>query len=243
LNKETSPVIKPFARPRAIARDAASLGVAESLALAILEHRIAPGAKLGEDEIGEIYGVSRTVVRAALQQLAHDQIVQIERHRGAFVAQPSLREAREVFEARALLEPRTARSAAERTTPEDIAALERHIVNEHAALAAQDIGRAVRLSGLFHIEISRIAQQDTIARFIETLIARSSLIIALHWRRAGALCESHAHHALIGAMAAHDGQLAEDLMRSHLVDILSALDLREAGAPPQSLRAAILGDG
>lgn len=234
---------KPTARPRAEPRDAASIPVAEGLALAIHEHRIAPGAKLGEDEIGEIYGVSRTVVRAALQQLAHDQIVQIERNRGAFVAQPSLREAREVFEARALLEPRTARSAAERATPDDIAALERHIEDEHAAIDAADMGRALRLSGLFHIEISRIAHQDTIARFIETLVARSSLIIALYWRRSSALCESHAHHALLGAMAAHDGQLAEELMRSHLVDILSALDLRAAGAPPLSLRAAILGDG
>ncbi|MFT4794804.1 MAG: DNA-binding GntR family transcriptional regulator [Paracoccaceae bacterium] len=233
--------ISPHHRPAV--RDAASIGVAEGIALAIHEHRIAPGAKLGEDEIGEIYGVSRTVVRAALQQLAHDQIVQIERNRGAFVAQPSLREAHEVFEARALLEPRTARSAAERTTPADIAALERHIAGEHAALAANDMGRAVRLSGLFHIEISRIAQQDTIARFIETLIARSSLIIALYWRRSSALCESHAHHALLGALADHDGQAAEELMRSHLVDILSALDLREASAPPRSLRAAILGDG
>ena len=121
--------------------------------------------------------------------------------------------------------------------------MERHIEDEHAALAANDMGRALRLSGLFHIEISRIAQQDTIARFIETLVARSSLIIAIYWRRSSALCESHAHHALTGALADHDGQAAEDLMRSHLVDIHSALELRETSAPPRSLRAAILGEG
>jgi DNA-binding GntR family transcriptional regulator len=239
--RRSQPVTKPAERPRSAPRDAASIAVADGLARAIHEHRLAPGAKLGEDEIGEIYGVSRTVVRAALQHLAHERIVQIERHRGAFVARPRLREAREVFEARALLEPRTARSAAARATPDDIALLERHITDEHAALDANDIGRALRLSGLFHIEISRIADQDTIAGFIESLIARSSLIIALYWRRAGALCESHAHHALLRAMATGDGALAEELMRSHLVDILSALDLRDTEPPARTLRQAILG--
>lgn len=228
-------------KPTRPARETASRSVADGVALAIHEHRLAPGTKLGEDEIGEIYGVSRTVVRAALQTLAHDQLVQIEHNRGAFVAQPSIREAREVFEARALLEPRTARSAAERTSAADIDRLKAHIEAEHAALKAHDNGKALHLSGLFHIEISRIADQATIARFIETLIARSSLIIALYWRRESALCESHAHHALLDALAAHDGDQAEELMHGHLVDILSALDLREKPADPPNLREALLG--
>lgn len=71
--------------------------VAARLALAIHEHRLAPGTKLSEDEVGLVYGVSRTVVRAALQRLAHDRLITLRRNRGAFVAQPSIREAREVF--------------------------------------------------------------------------------------------------------------------------------------------------
>lgn len=213
--------------------------VAAALSLAIHEHRLAPGTKLGEDEVAEIFGVSRTVVRAALQSLAHLQLVDIQRNRGAFVAQPSLREAREVFEARELLEPRTARSAAMRATPDDIDLLRRHIADEHAALDAADQGRALRLSGLFHIEIARIADQATIAGFIEALIARSSLIIALYWRRESALCESFAHHALVGAISEGNGQGAEELMRSHLVDLHSALDLRDRSNLPRSLKDAL----
>ncbi|WP_112322999.1 GntR family transcriptional regulator [Oceanibium sediminis] len=213
--------------------------ISQYLSLAIHEHRLAPGTKLGEDDIGEIFHVSRTVVRAALQSLAHGKLVDIHRNRGAFVAQPTLREAQEVFEARELLEPRTARSAAARATPEDIDLLQRHIAEEHAALAAGDQGRALRLSGQFHIDISRIADQSTIAGFVETLIARSSLIIALYWRRESALCESFAHHALVDAMAQQDGEQAEGLMRSHIVDLHSALDLREKAAPPRSLRDAL----
>ncbi len=226
--------------PRMLGALAASDRVADALSLAIHEHRIAPGTKLGEDEIGEVYGVSRTVVRAALQSLAHIQLVEMQRNRGAFVAQPSQQEAREVFEARELLEPRTAHMAATRATPADVDSLRAHIAEEHAATATWDRGRALHLSGLFHTEIARIAGQTTIAGFIGTLIARSSLIIALYWRRESALCESHAHHALIEAIAAGDGAAAEDLMRSHLVDLHSALDLHQSAAPARSLKEALL---
>lgn len=218
---------------------AAAERVTSALSLAIHEHRIAPGTKLGEDEVAEIFSVSRTVVRASLQALAHLQLVEIQRNRGAYVAKPSLREAREVFEARELLEPRTARSAAERAGPEDIDLLKRHITEEHAALDASDQGRALRLSGQFHIAISRIADQTTIAGFIEALIARSSLIIALYWRRESALCEKFAHHDLVDAIADRDGERAEELMRSHLVDLHSALDLDDRPVAPQSLKDAL----
>lgn len=206
---------------------------------AVHEHRVLPGMKLGEDEVGEIYGVGRTVVRAALQKLAHSGLVSIERNRGAFVAKPSIKEAREVFEARALLEPQTARAAAERTTPRDIAILEAHIEQEHAALASGEAGRALNLSGLFHVEIARIADQATIERFIQELVSRSSLVIALYWRRRNALCESHAHHALLDAFRDNDPDRAEDLMKGHLVDLVSQLDLSEAPKGNMSLRDAL----
>lgn len=216
--------------------------IARALSQAIHEHRLAPGTKLGEDDLSDIYGVSRTIVRTALQSLAHQQIVEIKRNRGAFVAQPSLTEAHEVFEARELLEPRTARTAAQHATPTDIALLSDHIDQEHAAMEAGDRGRALYLSGQFHIEIARIAHQQTIADMINVLIARSSLIIALYWRRESALCESQAHHALIKAISDNDGARAEELMQSHLVDLHSALNLHEAPSVEQDLRAMLLGD-
>ncbi|OOY08783.1 GntR family transcriptional regulator [Thioclava sp. DLFJ5-1] len=213
--------------------------IANDLALAIHEHRLMPGTKLSEEELGEIYGVSRTIIRAALQRLAHDRLVELKRNRGAYVAQPTVREAREVFEARALLEPRTARSAAERITEDDLAALQRHIDEEHAAIDEGEAGRALFLSGQFHLEIARIADQATITEFITQLVARSSLIIALYWHRRGALCESHAHHALMRAFAERDADLAEELMKNHLLDLLSSLDLRNRTSAPASLREAL----
>ncbi len=216
--------------------------VSNALSQAIHEHRLAPGTKLGEDDLSDIYGVSRTIVRTALQSLAHQHIVEIKRNRGAYVAKPSLAEAQEVFEARELLEPRTARSAAQKATANDVTLLQDHITQEHAAIDAGDRGRALYLSGKFHVAIARIAQQQTIADLINVLVARSSLIIALYWRRESALCESQAHHALIKAIGDNDGARAQELMQSHLVDLHSALNLKELPAVEQDLRTMLLGN-
>jgi DNA-binding GntR family transcriptional regulator len=221
-------------------RPVASDEISSALSRAVHEHRLTPGTKLGEDDLSEIYGVSRTVVRAALQSLSHQQIVEIKRNKGAYVAQPSPTEAHEVFQARELLEPRTARSAALKATQDDVALLNNHIVHEHAALADGDRGRALFLSGQFHLEIAKIAKQKTIADMISVLIARSSLIIALYWRRESALCESHAHHALIAAFAENNGLLAEELMQSHIVDLHTALNLNKLPPVEQDLRTILL---
>jgi DNA-binding GntR family transcriptional regulator len=57
-------------------------------------------------------------------------------------------------------------------------------------------------------------------------MSRSSLVVALYWSRRDATCERHAHHELLDAIGAHEAERAADLMRSHLVDLFSGLDLR-----------------
>ncbi|WP_299705596.1 GntR family transcriptional regulator [uncultured Tateyamaria sp.] len=206
---------------------------------AVHEHRLQPGAKLREDEVCEIFGVSRTIVRQALRSMEFEGLLTIEKNRGAFVSKPTLKEAREVFQARALIEPSTARAAADRANAEDIVLLEHHIEQEHAALDRGEAGLALKLSGDFHLEIARMADQQTIEQFLRQLVSRSSLVIALYWRRRNALCESNAHHALVDALRKGDGDNAEELMKGHLLDIFSQLDLREREAATTSLKDAL----
>lgn len=216
-----------------------TLDICLNLHTAILEHRLEPGMKLSEDEVGEIYGVSRTVVRSALQALAHSGLVSIEKNRGAFVARPTVREAQEVFEARTLIEPRIARLAAAAMGADDLKMLGAHLDAEHAALASGDKGKALSLSGAFHIAIAEIADQRVLSRMVRSLISRSSLIIALYWHRADTTCESHAHHALMKAFTEKDGPAAEEIQKSHIVDLHSGLDLREKEDSRTSLAAAL----
>ena len=216
--------------------------VYDALRSAILTHNLTPGTKLPEDEIGDIYSVSRTVVRSALQALAHDRLVQLEPNRGAFVAKPTKQEARDVFEARALIEPKVAGMAAEVATAADVKQLRWHLAEEHRAIDQGLDGEAVVLSARFHIAIADIAGQSVFTEFVQALCSRSALIISLHWRRRDTFCESHAHHALVDAIALHSRVDAAEIMTSHLVDLLSGLDLRPVEAAERSL-AEILAPG
>lgn len=212
-----------------------TLDICHQLEAAILQHRIRPGQKLGEDEVGETFGVSRTVARAALQALAHGGLVTMERNRGAFVSRPHIREAHEVFEARGLIEPRIARMAATAMTDAHLATLRRHIDQEHAATRNGDMGQALSLSGAFHMSIAEIADQTVLTQILRSLVSRSSLIIALYWQRPDTACESHSHLALLDALAGSDADAAEEIMRSHIVDLHSGLNLVDQGEETPSL--------
>jgi DNA-binding GntR family transcriptional regulator len=207
----------------------------------VLEQRLPPGAKLTEEEIAAACGATRGAVRAALVALAHEGLVTQERHRGAFVASPGAVEAREVFEARLLLEPATARAAAARATPADLRTLSAHLAAEATAMASGDLGRAVHLSGTFHVAIAEAAGQAVVAGLIRGLAARSTLIVALYWRRRESICESCAHEAILAALNARDGARAETIMRTHLEDLLSALDLSPQRTRRPDLATALSG--
>lgn len=193
---------------------------------AIVSHRLAPGTKLPEDEIASIYAVSRTAVRSALQALSHDRLVRLEPNRGAFVAQPTPQEAREVFEARTLIEPKVAFLAAERAKPSSVKRLRLHLKQEHDALHAGRDSEALMLSAQFHMSMADIAGHSILAGFVQDLLTRSSLIIALYWHRRDTICEEQAHHLLVDAIEAHNAEQAADLMRSHIATLLAGLDLQ-----------------
>ncbi|NLH82838.1 MAG: GntR family transcriptional regulator [Phyllobacteriaceae bacterium] len=202
---------------------------------AILEQRLGPGTKLGEDEVGAIYGVSRTIVRAALQSLAHEGIGVIEKNRGAFVAHPSVKEAAEVFQARRLIEPAITELAARACDAAGAALLRAHLARERQAESEGDDRAAIRLSGEFHVVLARIAGHKIYENFLRELVARSSLIILLYRRSRAQCCKIDHHGALVEAIAEGRGAEAAAQMVSHLDEIERDLELVDTAIPVRPL--------
>ena len=125
----------------------------ERVVSAILDHRLPPGTKLVEDKLATAFGVSRTRIRPVLVRLANEQVVTLTPNRGATIAQPSEKEAREVFEVRRLIEPTLVELFIANATAADMAQLKACIDDEEAAREAGDMRRAIRLSGDFHLII------------------------------------------------------------------------------------------
>ncbi|MHB2165372.1 GntR family transcriptional regulator [Alsobacter sp. R-9] len=202
-----------------------ALEIADAIVRAVVEHRLPPGTRLGEDDLGATFGVSRTIVRAALRMLARDAIVTIRPNKGAAVASPSPLEARQVFHARRVVEKALVRDAARLRTPADLAILRRHLADEDAALRRGDRSAAIRLSGDFHMRIAEIAGQDVLAGFLRELISRSALVIALYGTTRASQCGTQEHEALVEALERGDGDRAASLMEHHLSHVEHDIDL------------------
>jgi DNA-binding GntR family transcriptional regulator len=206
--------------------------IRDALRDAIVDRRLAPGAKLSESEVGSLFDVSRTVVRTVLQMLAYEGLVRIERNRGAFVSYPCPEEAQQVFDSRRLIEPGLVRAAAARLTPTDIAALrlhleqEAHFMHERGPTARR---AEIKASGDFHLMLAAHAGNAILEKFMDELVARSSLVIALYGRSGVSSCGHNEHGSILEALEAGDADRACALMLRHIDHIEADLDLRAQG--------------
>lgn len=199
--------------------------IVERIVAAVMERQLPPGTKLGEAALCEAFGVGRMRVRRALLLLASQDIVVLHSNRGAFVASPTQQEARDVFEARAAIEPNVVRLAVERAGAADIAGLEEHLRLEGHAHEENNRRDAIRLSGEFHVRLAEITGNAVMARMVSALVTRTSLIIGLFGASGVSSCPEDEHAEILGAVKRKDGAKAVSLICQHLRHIEAGLDL------------------
>ena len=194
---------------------------------AILERRLDPGVKLKEDELADIFSVSRTIVRRALLRLSHDRIVDIQPNRGATIVKPDVQTAREIISARRLIESELVRQATALATPEAITNLKKCVEDERDHVRRQHVGSGLRLSGDFHIQLAELSGNRTLAGYLKELVPQTSLIIATYQTPHHTLCAHQEHFDIIDVVASGDIEAAQEAMDSHLQHIEDKLDLVE----------------
>jgi len=205
----------------------------QALRQAIIEQALLPGTKLPEDQIGAHFGMSRTLVRATLARLQAEGLVDAKPKRTVTVAQPTLEEAREVFEIRRALERESVALVIKRWRPEYGAELEGHVREEDAAKARHDDRVSIRLAGEFHIKLAAMSGNRVLERYLGELVSRCSLILALYGRPHSSECAVNEHSELIAAMRRGDVPAAVHLMEEHVGSVEKrALLGDESGAEP-----------
>lgn len=177
---------------------------------------MAPGARLSQVELAERLAISRTPVREALRRLAGEGLVDALPQRGFRVADLGLDSVMRRLEVRQLLEPGIARVAAQRATPEDVAALRDAIRLEERAGDAVEVHDSSRL---FHLNLARATHNDELVSILESkwiievgrrLLARRAF--APRWR----VADMAEHMAIADAVERRDADEAEALMREHI---------------------------
>jgi DNA-binding GntR family transcriptional regulator len=203
---------------------------------AIAERRLLPGSRLIEDQLAEVFGVSRMRIRWVLQSLARDKVVTLHRNRGACVAEPTVKEAKEVFAARRLIEGALAREVVRATDDKALKKLKAHIKKEITAEKSHDRAMELRTSHDFHTLLAEIVGNSVLVDYLRELMARSALITAIFERPDVSVCSHFTHAKLIELIEKRDEQGLVDAMLGHLNEIESYLTLYEKEEQPVDIK-------
>jgi DNA-binding GntR family transcriptional regulator len=206
--------------------------VYEAIYAAVIDHRLAPGARLREEELAQAFDVSRTLVRQALHRLAQDGVVRLRPNRGAQVPEPTREEGTHVFDARRVVECEVMRRLAGRLDAAQRSVLRRIVDAEERATAAGDHRDAIRLSGEFHLALARASGNPLFVRMVEELLPTTSLLMALYKAPGEPMCVAHGHRALLDTLQDATAAAAAAEMRRHLNEIERSLDTPAVRAAP-----------
>jgi len=228
VNARSKPGAKAAVAPHA---RTATERVHDGIYRAVLERRLAPGAWLREAELAASFGVSRTVVRQALQRLAQHQVVELLHNRGARVPLPERADAEHVFEARRVAECEIARRLGGRLDAAQLQSLRRLAEEEDRAEAAGDTARSVRLSGEFHQALARMHGNPVLQRLLDSLLPTTSMLMSRFAAGGAPVCVAHRHLDLVGALQRGSAAAALEMKR-HLGELQRSLTSRPATASP-----------
>jgi DNA-binding GntR family transcriptional regulator/transposase-like protein len=198
--------------------------VAGGVAELITQGTLRPGEKLSEGALASRLGTGRTLVREALKQLAITGLVVLERHRGAFVAQPSMEQVQQTYAARRLIEGAIVREVAGQCTAHGIRRLRQHLDLQLAAHASGQRRVLVRLLTDFHLVLASLGENRVFEGILNDLTAKTSLAVMVYDHGGRPSCALEEHAMLIDLLAAGDGRGAAELMHRHLTTNLARLD-------------------
>lgn len=223
----------PSARQQEVQR------IVDSLSMAIAQHRLKPGMRLVETQIVDVLSANRNHVQAALQRLALQHIVTIAPNRGAKVARPEAREAREVFIARRAIEHAMLAGISVGKMALHYDEIEAHLQAAEEAAVREDRRDIVRELSQFHLLLAKISDNRVLSEMLSNLMVRSSLIVALYQRNDIPDCQCREHRAIITALRAGEIAQAQRIMDEHLHHIELQLELDDAPPPTLDLRDAL----
>jgi DNA-binding GntR family transcriptional regulator len=205
--------------------------VTEALRAAILNGEYAPKQRLVEIDLCERFSTSRFILRAALQELSAQGLVEFQRNRGARVRDVSLEEAIEITEVRILLEGHLAARAAERASRTDVAMLRGLVKDMRTAVGKSELLAYSDLNARLHAAIRDIAAHETAARLLRQLrdqTVRHQFSLSLVPGRPKVSLPQH--EAIVAAIIAHKPQEAQQAMHEHLQSVIQAFQALSAAA-------------
>jgi DNA-binding GntR family transcriptional regulator len=198
---------------------------------AIFEQRIHSASRFTEESLAQMFGARRSDMRDVLTRLSHQQIIILRVNHRPRVAELDVEQTRQTLHARRLAEIMLVRLACQRPCAQGLKHLRTLVENERQCA---ERGRAIRLSGEFHLQLAQMAGNAPLAHFLESLVPLTSLAIAQFDLQQKDYCVEHME--ILDALERGDAATAQVALNRHL-DYLEDLLLSPASALGQNCAA------
>ena len=180
---------------------------------AIFEQRIHSASRFTEESLAQMFGARRSDMREVLRRLSHQHIILLRANHRPRVTEPDAEQTRQTLHARRLAEVMLVRLAGQRASAQDLQRLRTLVENERQCA---ERGRAIRLSGEFHLQLAQMAGNAPLAHFLESLVPLTSLAIAQCEEQMHSCCAWQDHLAIVDAVERGNTATATMLINRHL---------------------------
>jgi DNA-binding GntR family transcriptional regulator len=191
--------------------------VADLLREKIFNHELSPGSWIDEQQLTQLFGISRTPLREAIKVLASEGLITMKIRRGAYVTEVDITEIGQIFEVIALLEGQGVKKVAQQATDQELEILDSIHLKLEKAAADRDIDKFFELNQEFHDKVQEIGGN----RWMRKVISDLRQVLKLQRRNSltkmGRLEQSlKEHRQILSAIISRKGDLAQELMINHL---------------------------
>jgi DNA-binding GntR family transcriptional regulator len=198
----------------------------------IVTLRLMPGASISESSLCKLTGASRTPVRAVLQRLTEEGLIDVFPQQGSFVSLISLRSIRDSHFIRCALESAILRAAAKKWTPEHSAGAREVLRLQEEAISLGEFDRFHEEDDRFHRLFAVYADLDGVLATVQATKARLTRFYRLFGKPTRLPAVPAEHCAIVDALDANDADLAVQRLEDHLNKIFDILrQLPEAYQP------------
>lgn len=211
--------------------------IEETLRSAILDGRLPCGTALRQQDLADLFGVSRMPVREALRQLEAQELLSVTTHKGAVVAPLIQGDATETYELRILLESEAMRQSIPLLTSADHALAAGYI---EALETQHDYSEIGRLNRLFHMALYSKAPNQRLLRLVEDGLNEEERFLRFNLEAMGlGKLSQEDHRAMLHAVIERDVELSVKLLTQHLnrgVDVITRYLASPAGQNRKAVR-------
>ncbi|KAA8739513.1 GntR family transcriptional regulator [Pseudomonas koreensis] len=211
--------------------------IEETLRSAILDGRLPCGTALRQQDLADLFGVSRMPVREALRQLEAQELLSVTTHKGAVVAPLIQGDATETYELRILLESEAMRQSIPLLTSADHALAAGYIEELETQHDYSEIGR---LNRLFHMALYSKAPNKRLLRLVEDGLNEEERFLRFNLEAMGlGKLSQEDHRAMLQAVIERDVELSVKLLTHHLnrgVEVITRFLASPAGQNRKAVR-------